>query len=187
MFRKVLALAILFVTLFSGCRGEDSAMQTALDFRGSLLSAGGCRFTADVEADFGERIYDFTLECTYNGTDGTLNVTAPKSIAGISATVSDGSSELEFDGVSLDFGPLANGFASPLSLPWLLGSAWTGDYIAWAGRDGDLAYVTWLKGYQEQELSINTWFQKNIPVRAEVLSEGRRVLTVTIEDFALAK
>ena len=162
-------------------------MQTALDFRGSLLSAGGCRFSADVAADFGDRVYDFTLACAYDGTVGTLTVTAPRSIAGISATVRDGSSRLEFDGAGLDFGPLANGVASPLCLPWLLGSAWSGDYIAWAGKDGEYDYITWLKGYNEQELTINTWFQKNIPVRAEVLSGGQRVLTATIEDFALTK
>ncbi len=187
MGRRSFALAILMIMLLTGCRGGDDAMQTALDFRRELLAAGGCSFSASVEADYGDRVYDFDLDCAWDGTDGALTVTAPQSIAGISAVVRNGSSELEFDGVSLDFGPLANGFVAPLSVPWLLGSAWSGDHIARAGMDGELSLVTCLKGYEEQELTIQTWFQKNIPVRTEVLSGGQRVLTVTIENFALAK
>lgn len=187
MGRRSMILLMLPVMLLCGCRKGNDTMQTALDFRRELLASGGCVFSADVEADYGDRVYDFTLDCTYDGTEGHLSVTAPQSIAGISAVVRDGASQLEFDGVCLDFGPLANGLVSPLSVPWLLGSAWSGDYIAWAGEDGDLSRVTILKDYDERELSIVTWFQKNIPVRAEISSGGQRVLTVTIEAFSLTK
>lgn len=178
---------MLLPMLLCSCGAKNDELQTALDFRAALLEAGGCSFTADVEADYGDRLYDFTLSCSYDGDDGSLTVTAPESIAGISAVVRDGTSVLEFDGAALEFGPLANGFPSPLVLPWLLGSAWSEDYIARAGMDGDRVMVTWLKGYNDEELTIQTWFTRQIPVRVEVVSAGRRVLTAELDDFSLNK
>ena len=159
-------------------------MQTALDFRTRLLASKGCAFTCQVEADYGDRVYGFTLNCSYDGKDGALTVTAPETIAGIRATVDGSDACLEFDGISLEFGRLANGHVAPLMIPWLLGSAWTEDYISAAGQDGLRTRVTWLKGYNDEELGIDTWFEEKIPVYAEVSYDGKRAITIRIQDFS---
>ena len=44
--------------------------------------------------------------------------------------------------------------------------------------------MTWLKGYNDEELGIDTWFEEKIPVYAEVSYDGKRVITIRIQDFS---
>lgn len=150
------------------------------------MEAGGCSFTADVTADYGDRVYSFTLSSRTQDGQTRLEVLEPESIAGIAATVSEDGTELTFDGAELAFGQLANGFVSPVTVPWLLAQCWSGEYIAWAGADGDLERVTYLRGYNDEELTVDTWFSGNTPTYAEVSYDGTRCLTVEILDFRLS-
>lgn len=176
--------------LLTGCAGTETAKpsQKALDFRTALMEAGGCSFTAGVTADYGARVYTFTLDCAYTvGGGARLTVTAPETIAGIAAEVSADGAQLEFDGAVLDFGQMANGYVAPLAVPWLLGSCWSGAYISSAGSDGEWERVTCLQGYNEAELTLDTWLDSaGTPVRAEVAWDGTRCLTVTLSDFQFA-
>lgn len=177
----VLALAL------TGCAKTEGPTQRALDFRTALMEAGGCAFTADVTADVGGRVYQFTLDCAAaaNGPT-TLTVTAPDSIAGITAQVTDDGAALTFDGASLSLGTLADGTTAPLLLPWLLHNGWVGDYISAAGPDGDLERVTYLHGYGDEALTIDTWLDESgVPVRCEVSCGGVRCLTAEISDFTM--
>lgn len=183
MRKRIAMLLVLGCLLLSGCQPKQNDLQTALDFRTRLISQAGCRFTAHVTADYGDRTYSFSLRCAFDGEDGELEVLAPEAIAGIRAEIDGEDAALSFDGVSLEYGKLAGDRVAPLTVPWLLGSAWSGDYIALTGREGDLTRVTWLKGYNEDELSIDTWLQEGIPTYAEVSHDGTRVLTVMIQDF----
>ena len=181
--RRWCLIFLLTLGLLTGCSGREDHLQPALDFRASLLQSGGCSFSCDVVADQGERCYQFSLDCGYRNGVGSLTLTAPKTVAGISAQVSDRSKGLEFEGVSLELGQLANGSVAPLSVPWLLGSAWESDFLESAGNDGAYYLATYLKDYEDEELTIQTWFEKQIPVFAEISYDGRRVLAITIRDF----
>lgn len=162
-------------------------MQKALDFRTRLLESGGCQFSCMVRADYGERVYDFALDCSYDGEDGKLTVTAPENIAGITAVVDGDDASLEFEGLSLRYGELANGHLAPLTIPWLLGSTWAEDYISLVGTEEEKTRITYLKGYHEEEITIDTWLRDTIPVCAEISYDGRRVLTINIENFVFTK
>ena len=186
MRRRVVVLMMLLSLLLCGCREKKDDFQRALDFRNGIGS-GGCSFVAEVQADYGDKVYQFTLECAYDGQDGFLKVLSPEAIAGISARVDGGSATMEFDGLSLEYGELANGYVAPLTIPWLLGSTWADDYISSAGEDNDRYLVTYLKGYHDEELTIKTWFEKNTPVFAEVSYNGQRVLSAAIREFTLNK
>ena len=185
MRRFAVAMTVLVSVLLCGCRVESDTMQTVLDFRTELANAGGCSFTAAVEADYGDRVYSFTLDCRYDGKDGYLTVVEPAELCDISAKVDGSSSELSFDGAVLEYGPLANGYVAPLSVPWLLPSAWKGDYISSAGQTDEGVLATYLKGYHDEELVLRTLFSQGVPICAEVDSGGRRVLLIQITNFAL--
>lgn len=179
----------LLLALLTGCAGTETAQpsQKALNFRTALMDAGGCSFTAEVAADYGSRVYTFTLDCDYT-VDGEahLTVTSPETISGISATVSADGAQVEFDGASLDFGQMANGYVAPMAVPWLLGNCWLREYISNAGSDGELERITYLQGYNEAELTLDTWLDADgTPVRCEVSWDGTRCLTVTLSDFQL--
>lgn len=187
MRRLVAVLMMLLCLPVAGCQKQTNPMQEALDFRTSLLSSEGCSFVCDVEADYGEKVYSFSLLCRCDDDGAEMQIIAPENIAGITATVCDGETTLSFDGVRLEYGNLANGYVAPLACPWLLTGAWSEDYIAYAGADGDATRVTWLRGYNDEELTIDTWFSSQIPVFAEISYDGQRVLTIKIRDFILEK
>ena len=186
---RTLGTLALLLALLTGCAGTELAKpsQQALDLRTALMEAGGCRFTAEITADYGDRVYAFTLACGYT-VDGeaALTVTEPETIAGITATVSADGATVEFDGAALDFGQMANGYVAPLAAPWILGNCWTSEYIQSAGADGDFQRVTYLQGYNEAELVLDTWLDShNTPVYCEISWDGSRCLTVTLTDFRL--
>lgn len=185
--KRILWLSVLFCLCLTACNRNsvDRSMQQAIDFRTALMSAGGCAFQADVSADFGEKVYDFTVQCRYMQDEkAVLTVTKPEIIAGIEATVSADGARITFDGTELDFGHLANGRVAPMAVPWLLGRAWSSEYIHAAGKDGETVVVTYLMGYNEDEITIETWFDAaGTPVRCDISHDRQRCLAITISDF----
>ena len=184
LWRKLLC-AILSLLLLTGCSTGSKPTQKALDFRTALMEAGGCSFTADIMADYDQRVYNFTVTCDYKTTgSAVITVTAPEEIAGISATVSADTATLEFDGLELEFGQMANGLISPMEASRLLAQCWLSAYIDSAGADGDLERITYLDGYREKELTVDTWLNKDQkPVHGEITYEGVRRLKLDITDF----
>ncbi len=185
MFWKKLLCCVMLMMVLSGCQGQGEPTQKAIDFRTALLRAGGCSYTAVIDADFGERVYTFSVACVFQ-TDGTaeLEVLQPQEIAGIKAHMDGQSAALEFQDVALDFGVMANGEVSPMEACHLLGQCWTAAYISCAGSDGELERVTYLDGYEEEELTVDTWLDEaGLPVYAEIIHEGTRCLTLQISDF----
>lgn len=182
--KRRLAAFTAALLLLCGCGSGNDAMQQALDFRTNLLSASGCTFSCDVTADVGGAVYEFSMDCAYSDGQGSFTVTAPESIAGIGATVDDDGATLHFDDVALTLGEMAEGRLAPLGVPWLLGSAWQSDYISAAGTENGLCRVTILKGYDDDEITVDTYLAEGVPVCAEASVGGKRVLTVEISDFA---
>jgi len=182
---KKFLFPMLLLLVVSGCQKQSSPTQKALDFRTALMEAGGCSYTAVIGADYGERAYSFSVACTYD-TDGTAKMTVlqPEEIAGITAAVSGDGAVVEFQDVALDFGVMADGTVSPMEVCHLLGRCWTGAYIASAGSDGDLERISYLHGYEAEELAVDTWLNaEGAPVYAEVMFENVRCLSVQLTEF----
>lgn len=181
--RKRIFVTLFMLLILTGCAGKRDPTQGALDFRTALMEAGGCSFTADVTAQVDDRVYNFTLDCVHSGDGTAITVTAPEIIAGITAKVQAGQTQLEYDGAILEFGKLANGTVSPVAAPGLLAQCWTGAYIAFEGSDGDQERVTYLRGYNDEELAVDTWLLDGIPTYAEVSYEDVRCITAAIHNF----
>jgi hypothetical protein len=170
----------------SACQRTENLTQPALDLRAAVLERG-CSFTAEITADFGDTTCEFSAECRYSP-DGTTEVTilAPETISGISATVADDGATLEFDGLLLDLGTLAGGHVAPLTAPAILAQCWAGEYISTVGAEGDDCLVTYLRGYDNDELTVLTRLsgESGVPISGEVAYQGSTVLFVTITDFS---
>lgn len=181
-------ISLALAVLLTGCAAQERTVgQQALTLRTNLMEAGGCTFTAAITADYGGHVYPFTLACQVKTAgDTTLTVMEPETIAGISATVSQDDATVEFDGASLDFGTLADGHAAPLTFPWQLAESWVSAYISASGADGELEKVTYLVGYGDEALTVETWLSpEGLPVRGELLYDGVRCLTAEITEFQL--
>jgi len=179
-------IAFLLCLLCTACASEEEVLSPAIDFRAEVVQNGGCSFVAQVEADFGQTVQMFTLQCQTNENDELrFSVLAPETLAGISATVTEGGGTITYDGMAMDFGLLANGNVIPAAAPAIVSSCWTNAYIASAGNENSLYRATYEKNYDEKKLIVETWFEKGLPISAEICYNNERVIKITISDFSL--
>lgn len=181
------SIAAVLCLLLCGCSAKHSAMQQALNFRSALLAAQSCTFDADVQVHYGEELFSFGLSCAYD-TDGSaeLTVTSPQTISGIRAKIGKDGTQLQYEDTAIALAPLANGNLAPMELPRLLGECWAGEYIRAAGTDGEGFRVTYLSGYDEEELAVDVWFSLDEcePEYCEVTYQGEMLISANITDFS---
>ena len=170
--------------VLSGCSGENRDMERCMALREKMLVTG-CSFRGTVTADFGDSVYSFTLDCS-GDSEGNLSfsVLSPEEISGIGGTIRAGKGKLEYLDTVLAFPLLADGELSPVSAPWILLTALRSGYLASCGKEGDMLRLTVHDSYAEDALCLDVWLDgNNVPKRAEFLWQGRRVLSMELEDF----
>ena len=180
--KRLLPLLLIFLV---GCGAQDPAMEAALELRSRCLAAQQVRFRAGIRADYIDRTESFTLDCTCNA-DGTVTfqVLEPADIAGIGGTVSGTEGTVGFDGTVLAFPLMAEGRLSPVSGPWVLMQAICSGNILAAGQAGELVHLTVDDSYGYNALTVDVWLEDGAVREAEIAWEGRRCLTMTVEDFS---
>ena len=192
------ALMMTLCLLLSGCGGRsiDEVDQLTLDLRGEYLALERVTAQMEIEADYGRRVYMYTIELDWQREgETTVSLTAPENVAGITARIAEGETYLEYDGVSLETGLLDESGLSPLSAgPKLLSAAMDG-FIAESGFDvlGEAECLRLLCRDPEEAPGEGTeytlWFD---PVtwdllRGEISVDGRRVITCGITSFTREK
>lgn len=196
---KRTSTALLALTLtaavLSGCGGGDSGSDLALELRASFIAMEQCAGTMDITADYGQRVYEYTVEFTGERKKGLdLVLTAPEEVAGITAHVAQGQTALEFDGLVLETGPLNEEGLSPLdALPSFIASMQSG-YIAESGTETvdarDYLRLTFREPEKDagQGTESILWFdQETKELRwGELRSGGRTVVRCSFCAFTLA-
>ena len=105
---------IALCLLLTGCgRGEGPAEDPAQTIRTEYSALASCTGIAEITADYGQRVYDFTLDFSVADGETTLTITAPEEVAGVTARIAAGETRLEYDGVMLETGLLSRGRAIP--------------------------------------------------------------------------
>lgn len=185
--RKTGFFVFLLAALLCGCgsRQNIEPLQSAIDFRAELLNAASCSFSAQVTADYGDLVYEFSMDCASAGNTTEITVTQPDTISGITAQIANDTGTVTFDGMSLDFGTLAEGNIVPLAVPAVVTDSWKSAYIASAGVEDDAYRVRYERGYEDVQLLVDTWFsmEKNIPIYAEVCYNDSCILQMKLSDF----
>ena len=177
---------LLALLTFSGCGGKDAELKRAMDLRAKLL-ASCVSFDAEITADYGNEIHNFSVYCE-GDSQGNLGfrVTAPESIEGITGRIENKEGKLTYRDTVLAFPLLAEDQLSPVSAPWVFYTALRGGYLTSAGMEDDLLRLTIDDSYEEDALTVDIWLDEaDNPVRAEILFDGRRILTMTIENFQI--
>ncbi len=199
---KKLIFFVLALCLLVGC-GEKSQVEQqrhlALEARGQYLSLERGSAVAEITADYGERIYDFSLVVTLEGDVCKLTVTAPEEVAGISVSQVDTGegTRLEWDGVMLETGNLSpqgltpitavpalitalkSGFVDSATLKSLPTVA-SGSVLELFCRDPQntpgtgTEYVLWLE--PENYLLLG----------GEIYQDGHRVISCRLQDFLMS-
>ena len=116
----ILALLLALSACGGGAEGSQ-AEQLALEFRGKYLSLTGCTALAEITADYGQRVYQYGAEITWQeGGAAVLTLTSPQEVAGMTARLEEGQTALEYDGARVETGPLDTQGLSPLEAVPLL-------------------------------------------------------------------
>lgn len=194
---KVFFCALLLpVGLLCGCTGEQEDNDLALQLRADFLDRTGCAGTMTVTADYGQRVYEYTVTFSGSETDGlSLVITAPEEAAGITATIAQGQTFLTFDGVQLETGPLNEDGLSPLdALPAIFAAMETG-YIAETGSEllGETETLRLCCREPERTpgegLETLLWFDKadRTLLQGELRQNGQTVIRCVFSDFLLTK
>lgn len=184
MRRTLSAVLMMLCLLLTSCGKAENGIRDALTFRELLQESGGCSFTADVVTEVENRGYEFTIAASYQcGGSASLTVTAPETIADISAVMTDKDAALAFGGVELDFGQLDSAVTSPLYAPLVFGQCWDTAYIDCGGMDGEEYRVTYREGNGQEELILETWFSGGVPVRCELYRQEVLLLSAAVESF----
>lgn len=180
--RRIL-LVLTFVFFLSGC--TSSELDRALMIREQLQNGSGCEFVAEITADYSDVIYEFELFCKSDPL-GNLEFTviSPETISGIRGKISDDGGALSFDDKLLAFELMADDQISPVSAPWILLKTLRGGYIRACSRSEDGLMLIIDDSYEDDSLQLDIWIdESNIPLSAEILWDGRRILSLKITNF----
>lgn len=118
--RTLCAQMMTLCLLLSACNGGaemggNKAEELALTIRGEYLAMSSCSGSVDVTADYGERVYEYTLNLNWQKESGyTLVVAEPEDIAGVTITVTEGQTALEYDGARIETGAITPEGLSPV-------------------------------------------------------------------------
>ena len=179
-------IMVILCSLLVGCNGNSQKVDPAMQVRNAILSSNGCEFIAKITADYIDAVYTFSLKCTVDNTGNlTFRVMQPESIEGITGSVSAEGGKLLFDKEVLGFSLMAQGQLSPVSGPWLMIKSMRSGYIS-ACAQQESGYMIKLDDSYEQD-SIQLEVVVNgalIPVRCDILWQGRRCLSIDVESFA---
>ena len=184
---KKLAALMLTLLMLTGCTKTRDMLDRAMTLRADLLACESCSFDAVVTADYGDQLHTFGMHCTGdNDGDISFTVTAPETLAGITGTISGGEGHLTFDGQAVAFPLLADGQVAPVSGPWILMKTLLGGYITACNEAEDLTHLLIHDSYADDALELEIWLDgDNGPVQAEIGFDGRRILTMEIENFQI--
>lgn len=186
----------MMTLLLTGCgtSEKDSPENLAALIRTEYLAMSGWSATADISVDYGEQVFDFTVEASWQREgDTVLTVTQPDLIAGITARIRDGETLLEYDGAGLSLGMLDLSGLTPVSaIPALMECVTTG-YMArcsWSGEGEARALVILCRdpnaGPQEgTEFTMTFDPTTHVMKGAEVSVDGVLRLTAEFTDFTM--
>lgn len=162
-------------------------MDHVLELRRRMQESADIRFKATVTADYGDTLQTFVLSCQSDSSGVVrFQVLAPDSIGGISGGISGETGKLTFDDEILVFSPLADGQLAPVTAPWVLIHTLLGGYISSCGETKQGWIVSMDDSYADDALRLEMRLDGDcLPVSAEIVWQGRRILSMKIENFEI--
>ena len=185
----------MMTLLLAACApaGGETPESTALALRDAYENLAGWSSTVDVTAEVGDKVFDFTLDASWQKDGETvLTIIAPELLAGITARIADGETVLEYDGAGLSLGMLdGRGLTAVSVVPWVMEQISRG-YMArcaWAGENKELLQIT----FRDPEAQANAGTEFRVAFDretfalkgAEVSVDGASVLTVAFHGFTM--
>lgn len=174
--------------LLTGCAPRaDSPEARFQTLRDQLRDLKQLNAQAELTADYGERVYSYTVDIAGTGQVGTMTVTEPENIAGTVLQWSDGSTRLTCEEVTLETGPLPGDLSPAQAVPVLLACCEEGTVLACGWEDDKSLLCAQLEHPEDDSLTASCWFDADTLAlrRCELARDGQTVLTMNLSSFAL--
>ena len=184
--RKALLFAPMLMLLLTACGGEEK--DPAAELQAQYANLAGAVMEAEVSCHYADEDRAYTLLCDYAPERSTVTVLSPANLAGISATVENGTLTLSYEDVSLDAGGYSAAAISPVAaLPKLMQAAASG-YVTEKSEEtvGERPCLRLACDLPDDEGSVyTTWFDQEtlLPLRSEISAEGTVVFEVAWTRF----
>lgn len=195
---RICAQMIMLCLLLAACGGNGGsgkAEELALGIRAGYLAMTSCAAKLDVTADYGERVYNYAIDLSWTKERGyLLAVTAPEDIAGVTISMAEGQTLLEYDGTRVETGAITPGGLSPIdALPAFLDYAREG-FMAECVEEQLGEAQTIRVSYREPDstpgtgLEASLWFDptSHALLRGELASEGTVIIQCVFREFQMA-
>lgn len=189
---KGVLMTLSLALLLTGCGlGESKTEDQAAAVRETYSRLTAFQAQAQVTADYGDRAYQYTVQCQGNAQSGSLTVTQPESIAGAGTRWEDGETCLDYEELTLETGQLSPDGLSPAdALPVILQTCTDGVLLE-SGRtdwgEGEQSLYLLLQNPNAQQSTIALWVDPETHAlrQAEVLWEEQMVIQFAFTDFTL--
>lgn len=183
---KPWVISLLLMIILTGCDASPE-IERGMTLRSSLLQSSNSQMTVRITADYEEKRNHFAMECIYDPQGNmTFSVLEPDTISGVSGKVESGKGMLTFDDAALFFELMTDEKISPICAPWILMKTLRSGYIASACEEDGLCRLTLNDSYDDDALTLDVWLNdRDQPVYAEILWEGRRILSMEIANFVI--
>lgn len=186
--KKNLFITTALALLLTSCGRGSSSEATIRELRSPFGADSVLTARAELTADYGERIYEYTVDIQGTEREGKLTVEKPENIAGTVLGWSDGSTTLTSEDVTLETGPLTERGLTPAdALPTLLSACAEGTLLEYqpAGEDG-LLYAQ-LEVPERSDETVSCWFEERSGAlkRCTLAEQGVTVLTLEFSHFKL--
>ena len=172
--RRAIIFSLIPLILFSSC---SEATVSPLSLSEELEKVTSANYTVEITASFPKTEEKFTLGYTYerNG-ESRGTVILPDIVSGVSFTVRDDLTALEFDGMRLETGRFSESGISPFTALRHLMNSWRSfestEKTRIFGSDAYLAIS------RSGDLEARTWFSRDsiLPLYAELYLDGERII-----------
>ena len=187
---KGVPMTMALVLLLTGCGlGQQGPEEAAAALREIYRQQLPLTAQAQVTADYGDRAYQYTVQCQGNAQSGSLTVLTPESIAGAGTRWEAGETCLDYEELTLETGQLSPDGLSPAdALPVMLTSCEEGALLesGWAdwGEQNDCLYLL-LQNPNAQKSTVALWAdpESGVLYHAEVRWEEQQVIQFDFTAF----
>ena len=190
MRKWMLCVLMTMPLLLSACGGTgmSEAEELALTIRGEYLETTRWTGRAAVTADYGQRVYQYEMTVTASPEETVLTLTMPENISGITARIAGKDSRLEYDGLSVETGPLDGEGLTPVSaIPVQLEAVRSGYMTACVLEEDGLLRMECgdPEGAPNSGRVVTLWFdtQTHGLKKGEISVDGFRVILCQWEEF----
>ena len=176
------------LSFLSGCSSTESELDTGMQLRSKILQTPQCSFSAEIAAEYGDRIFLFATACETDPNGNIVfTITAPDTISGISGKLTGESGNLIFTDMALAFPLLAEDLPSPISAPWLFLNALRSGFIVSACTEEDRIRLSVDDTFEDNALRVDIWLGSDqLPQDVDILWDGNRILTMRITEFYIS-